>query len=170
MTEIYVIRIVLDTEEDVIRDIAIAPDSTLFNMHHAVVDAFKLNTGEMSSFFRSDEDWNQGEEISMMEFDPDSGTNALEKSTLKDVFQKKGSRMLFVYDYLKLWTFYLEVIDVQEAEPERQYPALVGILGKTPEQAPEKEMKVDPGDEDLLNDEFNPEELDDQDFNEEDWY
>lgn len=172
MAKIYVIRIVLDAEEDVIRDIAITPDATLFQFHHAIVDAFNLSTGEMSSFFRSNESWDQGEEISMMEFDPETDSNALEKTVLQDVFTQKGGRMLFVYDYLNLWTFYLEVIDIREADPDKQYPALVGRLGETPEKAPDKEMQTEglSEDDDFLEEDLDRDQFDDEGFSEEDWY
>ena len=162
------VRAILDTDEDVIRDIAIPSDALLMDLHQAIVLAFDLNKGEMSSFFRSDADWNQGQEISMMEFDPETQKNPLQTTHLHDSFGRKGARMLFAYDFLNLWTFYLEVMDVQQPDPEKNYPLLVGKLGETPEQAPDREMSAE-GD-DLLNGDLD--DLDDleDDFREEDWY
>lgn len=143
MSDIVVLRIVLDVDEDVIRDIAISPASSLAELHHTIVKAFDLDPGEMSSFFRSDEDFNQGEEISMMDVNPGTNKSAQESTTIKNVVAEKGSRMLYVYDYLKLWTFFIELFDVREENPDKVYPYVVGSLGNRPDEAPEKTMLAD---------------------------
>lgn len=143
MANIHIIRAILDSEEDVIRDIAIKSDASLFDLHMAIVDAFNLHKDEMSSFFRSNDAWEQGEEISMMEFDPDMKSNALERVTLHGGFEEKASKMLFVYDYLSLWTFFLETVDIRPADEGKSYPEVVGKMGTPPEKAPEKEMTSD---------------------------
>lgn len=140
MATIHIIRAILDSEEDVIRDIALRSDATLFDLHSAIVDAFDLHKGEMSSFFRSNDDWEQGEEISMMEFDPGAKSNALERVTVHGAFEDQGSKMLFVYDFLALWTFFLETTNLRPVKDGQTYPTVVGRLGTTPEKAPEKEM------------------------------
>ena len=63
MPKAYLIRCVLDTEEDVVRDILILENSRLSLMHKAIINAFGIAPGEMSSFFRSNDNWEQGEEI-----------------------------------------------------------------------------------------------------------
>lgn len=143
MSEIYVIRAILDAEEDVIRDVAIRADANLFDLHQLLIQAFDLDKGEMSSFFKSNEEWNQGEEISMMDFDPETGMNPLDSTKVSDVFAETGSRMLFVYDYLDLWTFYLETLDIRESENNKTYPHVIASLGERPKTAPHKEMKAE---------------------------
>ncbi len=142
MSEIYVLRVVLDAEEDVIRDIAIESKSDLMALHHAIVAAFGLSEGEMSSFFRSNEEWDQGEELSMMDFNADTNRNVLEEIAVENAFTAKGSRMLFAYDFLNLWTFYLELLDKRVDKDGKTYPALVGKLGETPPDAPDKSMQA----------------------------
>lgn len=150
MSEIYVIRAILDAEEDVIRDVAIHADSSLFDLHQLMVQAFDLDKGEMSSFFKSNEEWDQGEEISMMDFDPETGMNPLDSTKVSDAFAETGSRMLFVYDYLDLWTFYLEALDIKESESTKTYPHVIARLGDRPATAPHKEMKAESSEDDML--------------------
>lgn len=170
MSEIYVLRTVLDAKEDVIRDIAIAAGATLMELHYAIIEAFGLSEGEMSSFFRSNEDWDQGEEISMMDFNPTNNSNALEEIKLGQIFENQGSRMLFAYDYLNLWTFYLEQIDSRGAEAGKTYPALVGKLGETPSEAPDKSVHTAEGDLNGHLDEDPFSEDEDEDDLPDDWY
>ena len=51
MAQILRLRVILDTEEDVFRDIEIETDAPLMHLHFAVLDAFGWEAGEMASFF-----------------------------------------------------------------------------------------------------------------------
>ena len=50
---IYRIRIILDTKDDVLRDLEIKSNSSFEELHFAIVDAFNLKGNEMKQFFRS---------------------------------------------------------------------------------------------------------------------
>ena len=142
-TKVYLIRCVLDTNEDIIRDIALLPSSDLNLLHIAILKAFEIDQGEMCSFFHSNRNWEQGEEISMMNYDPAVGRNALESENVAGCFKEVGSRMLYVYDFLKLWTFYLELVAFPEPEMDKTYPRLIGKVGERPTEPPFKEMEVE---------------------------
>ena len=60
---IYRMRAILDTEEDVIRDFEIEASSSLEELHDALSQSFGFAGNEMASFYRSDEQWNQGEDL-----------------------------------------------------------------------------------------------------------
>lgn len=152
-SKLFLIRCVLDTEEDVVRDILVHPSQNLHLMHLAILHAFGIDAGEMSSFFRSNEDWEQGEEISMMDFDAETGKNALEGTGVGSCFEDIGERMLFVYDFLNLWTFYLELIDMRDPEEGKTYPRLVGKVGQTPSEPPAKNMESSIENEDVFDEE-----------------
>ena len=68
---IYRFRVILDndTKEDIFRDLEIVKDSSLKDLHELILLAFKFSGEEMSSFFTVDEEWNQIDEISLMNFD-----------------------------------------------------------------------------------------------------
>jgi hypothetical protein len=46
--------------------------------------------------------------------------------------------MLYVYDFLNLWTFFIELIETDEPKPGNSYPMLLFSHGEVPEDAPEK--------------------------------
>ena len=66
---IYRFRVILDndTEEDVFRDFEIRESDTLEDLHNTIAQSFGFDGLEMASFYISDDDWNQGEEISMFD-------------------------------------------------------------------------------------------------------
>ena len=48
---VYKFRVILDAEEDVIRDIAIQEDATLEDLHNAIVNAYGFDGLEVASFY-----------------------------------------------------------------------------------------------------------------------
>jgi hypothetical protein len=64
---IFKFRVIVDTEKDVFRDIEIETDATFEAFHKAVLDAFDFEEGEMASFYMSNESWEKGLEIALMD-------------------------------------------------------------------------------------------------------
>lgn len=154
----YRIRVILDTEEDVIRDLDISPDSNFKDLHVQILKAFDLEEGEMASFFMSNEDWEQGEEISLVDFGALSGTEAklMENILLKDMLVAEGDKMIYVYDFLNLWTFYIDLLKISDTLSEA---SIIKVVGERPEEAPKKTMEIPDPEMDLDdNMDFPPEE------------
>ncbi|MGB0178209.1 MAG: IS1096 element passenger TnpR family protein, partial [Owenweeksia sp.] len=103
----YRVRIVLDTDEDVIRDIELNGDAKLNTLHESIIKAFKLYKGEMASFFISNQLWEQGAEISLVNFGNSAHSGLMAQKSVSEVMPEKGDRMIYVYDFLNLWTFFL---------------------------------------------------------------
>ena len=164
---IYKFRIVLDTLDDVFRDIEIEDDSTLEDLHNSITQAFGFDGTEMASFYLSDAEWNQGEEIVL--FDMSEGMNPvrmMNETTLDTVVDKDNTQLIYVYDFFSMWTFYVELADVTKAEDGRDYPNLMFAHGQLPDSPPEKNFEAE---EDELEDEYGEddvdfESLDDYDF------
>ena len=60
------IRIVADTQEDIFADLRIHKENNFLKIHDFLVENFHLDKLEMSSFFYSNDDWDKGEEITLM--------------------------------------------------------------------------------------------------------
>ena len=65
--KIFKFRIILDTEEDIIRDIEIQDDCSFINLHECIQQSFGFSGVEMASFYRSDEFWEKGEELPLVD-------------------------------------------------------------------------------------------------------
>lgn len=165
---IYRFRIVLDALEDVFRDIEIDAEGTLEDLHNAITQAFEFQGHEMASFYLSDNDWNQGEEIvlfSMTEGKPTS--RVMDETDIDTVVSKEKTKMIYVYDFLDMWTFYVELADIVEPESGIAYPNLMYSHGIMPENPPRKQFESE---EEDLDEEFGAENIDfdnfdDMDFN-----
>ncbi len=137
---VYQFRIILDAEDDVIRDISIKSNSTFEDFHHSIIKSFGFNGSEIATFYVSDDNWNQGETISLLEMN----TNDLIMSNIKleEIFNK-NNKMLYVYDFLKLWTFFIELNKKIEVDDKNNKPRLIFSHGVLPENPPEKKFICD---------------------------
>ncbi|WP_299439860.1 hypothetical protein [uncultured Aquimarina sp.] len=152
---IYRFRIILDTEEDVFRDIEIEQDATLEQFHDVINQSFGFDGMEMASFYTSDEQWTQGEEISLFDMsDGNQPVRLMNETSLIDVVHEVSPRLIYIYDFLSMWTFLVELAEIAEYENGREYPSVMFVHGQIPDNAPDKEFKADNLDEDSEEDDF----------------
>jgi hypothetical protein len=167
---VYKYRIVLDTLDDVIRDIEIRENSTLEDLHNSIAQAFGFDGTEMASFYKSDEEWNQGEEYMLFNMgDEDDHVNMMNETSLDSVFSRDNTKMIYVYDFFNMWTFYVELADIAEPEDGQDYPNLMFAQGQLPESPPEKVFEaeqLDDFEDHDAHDDIEFENLDDFDFDE----
>ncbi len=141
---IYKFRIILDAKEDIFRDIALEASATLEDLHNVITQAFGFDGGEMASFYLSDDSWNQGEEISL--FDLSDGTASvrlMSETVLSDVLDKDHTKLIYLYDFLNLWTFFVELGDIAEKEDGITYPELLYAHGVLPDSPPDRQFEAD---------------------------
>jgi hypothetical protein len=142
---IYKIRVILDAEEDVFRDIEVAAESTLEELHNVITQSFGFLGNEMASFYTADEKWNQEEEIPLYDIrEGEEGTRLMRDTALSVVMSEQTPKLLYVYDFLNMWTFFVELADIAEKEDGRSYPNLLFSFGELPDSPPEKRFEADP--------------------------
>jgi len=54
---IYRFRIILDTKEDIFRDLEIEPSASLEDFHYAIAQSLGFGGQEMASFYTTNENW-----------------------------------------------------------------------------------------------------------------
>lgn len=166
---IYRFRVILDATVDCFRDIEIEGTNTLEDFHNVIIQSFQLLGDEMASFYSSDEDWNQGQEYCL--FDMSEGLAPVKKmnaTTIESVFSKASKRMIYIYDFLSMWTFLVELDDTVGKSDGATYPHVIYAMGVLPDEAQERNFEADPrfaADDDDLDDEEYRENLgDEEDF------
>jgi len=169
---IYRFRVVLDndTEEDIFRDLEIRETDTLEDLHNIITQSFGFDGLEMASFYISNDTWEQGEEISM--FDVSEGANAvrlMNETVINDVTHEMATKLIYVYDFLSMWTFYVELAEIVEEAEGQDYPNLMFVHGQIPDEAPIKNFKSEDLEEfDEFDDGYDINDYDNLDF-EENW-
>lgn len=160
----YKIRVVLDVEKDVIRDILVNETINLEDLHFIIAKSFGFQGLEMASFYRTNEDWEQGEEIPLFDMSDDGTALCMRNSFLKNVLVKEGDNLIYVYDFLAMWTFFVELSKIMPSD-EKNLPKVMLSIGEKPDKAPEKEFTAEEDFDDfdeLADDDF--ENLDEFDY------
>ena len=142
---IFKIRVILDAEDDIFRDIEMDANANLEDFHNAISQAFGFMGNEMASFYTCDERWNQDEEIALFDMS-ENGSEArlMHQTFLQDVLSKDTPKLIYVYDFLSMWTFFVELADIVKKEDGRSYPNVLFSFGELPDAPPEKKFEADP--------------------------
>jgi hypothetical protein len=141
---VYKFRVILDAEEDIFRDIAILSEDTLEDLHNTIFNSFGFDGMEVASFYTCDDTWNQEDEIPMF----DSGDLPGDQKTmsdyqLEDLLDKQNTKIIYVYDFINMWTFLVELAAIEDQTPGNIYPETIFSHGEMPDEAIEKNFEAD---------------------------
>lgn len=141
---IYKFRVILDVDEDVFRDIEIEDSASLENLHNAIKQHMGFTGNEMASFYLCDDAWAQGEEIVLLNMEEASeNVRLMSEALLKDVVRREDIKLVYVYDFMNLWTCYVALMKVGEPEEGKIYPNLLYAYGELPKEAPQKQLQTE---------------------------
>jgi hypothetical protein len=99
---------------------------------------------EVASFYTCDDTWNQEDEIPMF----DAGDVPGEQKTmsdyqLSDLLDQQNTKIIYVYDFINMWTFLVELAAVEEQIAGNFYPETIFSHGEMPDEAMEKNFEAD---------------------------
>jgi len=130
----YSITIYLESKEDIIRKIEIDSQNSLLELHKLIVDSFKLNKNELASFYSTNNDLELLEEIPLFSFEENNKSSIMEDTTIENILDIKSNRLIYIYDYMLMWRFLVELTD---NKGEIQKAVCIKSIGEIPEEAPE---------------------------------
>jgi len=81
----FFLRVIADTEDTVLKEVRIKGDATMMALHEHIYTNFGLPPGEMASFYYSNANWDQGDELPM--FAMDDNMPSMEARTVKQFFE-----------------------------------------------------------------------------------
>jgi hypothetical protein len=171
---IYKFKIINDENENFYREIEIKPGNTFKDFHDLLGECIKFNPGEMASFYICDNKWNKIQEISLVDMgEPEDKHEVLDKETkpvklmtnvkLKESIIDPNQRMIYVYDFLKMHTFYIELSKITEGDEKVNYPRCTKSVSDIA-----KPKKIIPKNEEIEEEAEEAEEESDEFFNEDD--
>lgn len=180
---VYRFKLVSDEATNFAREIEIDSDSTFLQLRNAILDSVDYSKDELDSFFLCDEDWQRQEEITLEDMGSSSDCDIwlMEDTSVGELVEDEGQKLVFVFDYLTERSFFMEL---KEILPGRSLsdPVCTMKKGKAPAQkvdldefdaqidAVAMKQAADVLDEDFYSGEggYNPEDLeglDDYNFN-----
>lgn len=147
----YNIRVILESKEDVIRNIEINSDCLLSELHYYLIECFDLNKNELASFYTTNNELEIIDEIPLISFE-DRGSN-MQNTKLEVVLDEHNNNLIYVYDYMKMWRF---LIELKSKEEDFDFKKCLSKIGKMPKEAPEINFSLENqnDDEDGIEDEY----------------
>ena len=168
---IFRFRVVLDnnTKEDIFRDIEIRMSDTLEDLHNSITQSFGFDGSEMASFYLSDDEWNKGEEISLFDLsEGGSDIQLMSQTVISSVVSEERTKLIYVYDFMSMWTFMVELGEIVEEAQGTDYPNLLYVHGQVPSDAPEKVFEAEDSEDhfDEFEDDYSTDDYEHLDFDE----
>ena len=131
-------RIYWEDDESIYRDVVIKHNQNFADLHYSILKSYEFDNKHKATFYRSNDNWLRGREISLEKYndkiykvDPLIMSEITLGSEIKDPNQK----FIYVYDFNKLWTFMVELINVDKEESKKIiYPSCIRTEGIAPSQ------------------------------------
>lgn len=130
-------RVYFEQDDSIYRDVAIRHSQHFLQLHQAILKAYEFDNKHAATFYRSNDHWQRGKEITLAKYDKKYKVAPLlmESTTVGSEIIDPNQKFVYEYDFAKNWTFLLELINVSKEEnPRLEYPAMVRTEGIAPSQ------------------------------------
>lgn len=167
---IYKFTVLSDEVDDFVRIIKIDPEATFFDLHNAILDSVKYDKNQMTSFFICSDDWEKGQEVTLIEMESSSEYDNLvmENTKLEELISDEKQKLLYVFDMISDRAFFIELTEIIPGKSVSK-PEYSSSEGKAPQQIlADEAVSIAPKmtlDENFYGDEdFDIDELDEEGF------
>ncbi len=130
-------RIYWEDDDSVYRDILIKHSHTFSDLHHEILRCFEFDNKHKATFYRSNDKWQRGKEITLEKYDKKYIAEPLlmSETTIGSEIKDTNQKFIYVYDFNKNWTFMVELINVNKEESSKiSYPSCARTEGIGPSQ------------------------------------
>ncbi|MEO7310550.1 MAG: hypothetical protein ABIX01_09140 [Chitinophagaceae bacterium] len=130
-------RVYLEEDDSIYRDIVIRHSQTFLDLHHCILKAYDFDNKHQATFFRSNDQWLRGREISVEKYDKayQAPPLIMADTVIGSEIRQPNQKFIYVYDFAKNWSFLVELINVTKEESSKiSYPSVSRKEGIGPQQ------------------------------------
>ncbi|MDP2424245.1 MAG: hypothetical protein U1C46_12265 [Bacteroidales bacterium] len=173
----YRFRILIDEQDDFVREIDLLANHTFEDFHKAIFSSVGFDGNELASFFICDHRWRKLKEFTLIDMQPDKvfddddedirdrkspiPVQLMINARIKEAINDPHQRLIYEYDFLHPKTFFIELLKIVAASPSETYPQVFrseGVVAKVATHQPLIFDELDEGfmlpDIESLDDEF----------------
>ena len=139
-------RAYYEDDDSVYRDIAIKHTHTFADLHNAILKAYDFDNKHQATFFRSNDSWQRGREITLEKYEKNYQAEPLlmAETPIGSEIKDPNQKFIYTYDFVKGWAFLIELINVSKVENAKTtYPSTIRIEGIGPAQYGTKSLLGD---------------------------
>lgn len=149
MPAVYRFRVTFEDYDDVYRDIEIKSRQSFEDLHNIIQKSINFDGGQLASFYMSDDNWGKGREITLMDMseayldDEDEDERpgnkkpapiTMKQARLADFILDPHQKIYYVFDFMAMWTFFVELIKIIPGPDNGEYPRVVKSVHEAPKQ------------------------------------
>lgn len=130
-------RAYFEEDDSVYRDVVIRHTQHFLQLHQAILKAYEFDTKHQATFYRSNDHWQRGKEITLEKYNKQYKVEPLlmADTTIGSEIFDPNQKFIYVYDFTRNWNFQVELINVSKEEnPKLEYPAVIRTEGIAPSQ------------------------------------
>jgi hypothetical protein len=132
-------RVYWEEEDAIYRDVLVKHTQQFSDFHQIILKAFEFDQKHDATFFRSNEKWQRGREISKEVYQKEYPVAPLlmDETTIGSEIMDTNQHFIYLYDFNKSWTFLVELIQViknADADMNLEYPVISRVEGVGPMQ------------------------------------
>jgi len=132
-------RIYWEEDDAIYRDVVVKHTQNFTELNDIILKAFEFDQKHDATFFRSNDIWKRGREISKAVYEKEyiAPPLLMEETTIGSEIIDTNQHFIFLYDFVKSWTFLIELIQViknADADMSLEYPIVSRIEGVGPMQ------------------------------------
>jgi Plasmid pRiA4b ORF-3-like protein len=130
-------RVYFEEDDSVYRDVVVRHTQHFLQLHQVILKAYEFDNKHQATFYRSNDHWQRGREISLDKYDKPYKVEPLlmDATTVGSEIRDPNQKFIYVYDFVKNWSFLVELINVsKEDNGKLDYPAVVKTEGIAPSQ------------------------------------
>ncbi len=139
-------RIYFEEDDSVYRDVAVKQTQSFLQLHQVILKAYEFDSKHAATFYRSNDQWQRGREISLGKYDKEYKVPPLlmTDTPVGSEIRNPNQRFIYTYDFVKNWNFQVELIKVEkEDNPKLDYPVVIRTEGIAPSQYGTKSLVGD---------------------------
>jgi len=138
-------RVYWEEDDAIYRDVIVKHTQNFTALNDIILKAFEFDQKHDATFFRSNDIWKRGREISKAVYEKEYVAPPLlmEETTIGSEIIDTNQHFIFLYDFVKSWTFLIELIQViknADADMTLEYPIVSRTEGVGPMQYGTKGM------------------------------
>lgn len=132
-------RVYWEEDDAIYRDVVVKHTQNFTELNNIILKAFEFDQKHDATFFRSNDIWKRGREISKAVYEKEyiAPPLLMDETIIGSEIIDTNQHFIFLYDFVKSWTFLIELIQViknADADMTLAYPIVTRTEGVGPMQ------------------------------------
>src|ERR1700743_1643223 len=105
-------RVYFEEDDSIYRDVVVRHTQFFLQLHQIILKAYEFDSKHQATFYRSNDHWQRGREISLEKYDkPYKAEPLLMADTpIRSEIYDPNQKFIYVYDFVKYGSFLVELL------------------------------------------------------------